>query len=166
MEHTAIVFIEWNGEVMPAGRIRIVEDGRYSRSEFDYGRKYLLRSEALALDPVQLPLTETQLVTSPDYALFNGIRDAAPDAWERSLIDLYMIRVAGRRASEAEYLLASQRGTRVGALQFGPTPDGPGPVLDLELPNVSSDLGSLEAFQDLVDLHTGGETSRTVCLII
>ena len=57
---------------------------------------------------------------------------------------------------EAEYLLVSQRGTRVGALQFGPDTSGPGPVLDIGLPDVSSDLGSLEGFQEMVDRFQAG----------
>lgn len=156
MENKAIVFIELNGTPVPAGRLRIIEDGRYSRAEFDYGRRYLQRPDAVAIDPVQLPLTNAHHVTDPNFTLFNGIRDAAPDAWGRDLIDLYMQRAAGRGAGEAEFLLASQRGTRVGGLQFGPTAEAPGPVLDISLPDVSSDLGTIEAFQEMVDLYTRG----------
>lgn len=157
MEHKAIVFIERAGEVIPAGRLSITEDGRYSRSDFDYGRKYLERPDAVALDPVQMPLVTQHLRTEDDFTLFNGLRDAAPDAWGRKLIDLYMRRTEGRSASEAEYLLVSQRGTRIGAIQFGPTTAGPGPVLDIGLPDVSSDLGSLAGFQEMVDLFQSGQ---------
>ncbi len=151
MEHKAIVFLELYGETVPVGRLVITQDGRYSRSDFDYGRKYLERPNAVAIDPVQMPLGSEHLRTHEDFTLFNGIRDAAPDAWGRKLIDLYMRRTEGRTASEAEYLLVSQRGTRIGAVQFGPTTAGPGQILDVGLPDVSSDLGTLEAFQVLVD---------------
>lgn len=158
MEHKAFVFIELNGVPVPAGRLRITSDGRYSKSDFSYGRKYLKRPDAVAIDPVQLPLQDREMVTSPDFEMFNGIRDAAPDAWGRSLIDMYMMRSEGRPAIEAEYLLASQRGTRIGALQFGATPDKPGQALDISLPDISSDLGSIEAFQEMVDMHASGQS--------
>lgn len=157
MDNTVIVFVHLNGAPVPAGRLHMVEDSRYSRAEFDYGRRYLERPDAVAIDPVQLPLTRGHHVTGPDFALFNGLRDAAPDRWGRLLIDMYMTRTEGRPASEAEFLLASQNGTRVGGLQFGPTPEAPGPVLDVQLPDVSSDLGTIEAFQEMVDLYTRGE---------
>ena len=75
----------------------------------------------------------------------------------RKIIDIYMMRIEGRPACEAEYLLASQRGTRIGALQFGRTSDGPSQVLEIGLPDTSSDLGSLEAFQEMVDRITNNE---------
>ncbi|MFX4299899.1 type II toxin-antitoxin system HipA family toxin [Pseudosulfitobacter pseudonitzschiae] len=156
MEHKAIVFIERSGEPIPVGRLIITEDGRYSRSDFDYGRKYLERPDAVAVDPVQMPLGPKHLRSDDDFTLFNGLRDASPDAWGRKMIDLYMRRNLGRTASEAEYLLVSQRGTRIGALQFGPTTAGPAPVLEVGLPDVSSDLGSLESFQEMVDLFQAG----------
>ena len=58
MEHHAIVFIDLDGKTIPAGRLHIIEDGRFSRSEFSYGRKYLTRPNAVTLDPVQRPLGE------------------------------------------------------------------------------------------------------------
>lgn len=156
MEHKAIVFLELHGETVPVGRLVITEDGRYSRSDFDYGRKYLERPDAVAIDPIQMPLGKDHMRTHEDFTLFNGIRDAAPDAWGRKLIDLYMKRTEGRTASEAEYLLVSQRGTRIGGVQFGPTTEGPGQILDVGLPDVSSDLGTLEAFQEMVDTFKAG----------
>ncbi len=151
MEHDAVVFIELNGQPVPAGKIRITEEGRWSRSEFAYGRRYLARPDAVAIDPVMLPLNEKAFETPPEFPLFNGVRDAAPDAWGRKLIDRYVLRQFGRPAGEAEYLLASQHGTRIGALQFGPTPSGPGRVLDFNLPSARTDLGNLEALQRQVD---------------
>jgi serine/threonine-protein kinase HipA len=151
MEHSAIVFIDIKGKPVPAGRIRIIEDGRYSTSQFMYGRKYLEREDAVALDPVQLPLQSGVIEAPEDFLLFNGIRDAAPDAWGRSLIDKYMLRKFGRGASEAEFLLASQSGTRIGGLRFGSTPNRPGNALGFSLPEFSPNLGDLDQFQCLVD---------------
>ena len=152
MEHETIVFIERGGKPVPAGYLRIIEDGRYSRSEFSYGKKYLQRNDAIAIDPVQLPLTGTNMSTPDSFDIFNGIRDAAPDAWGRKLIDLYMMKTKKRIACEAEYLLVSQQGNRVGALQFGPDTTQPGPVVDIRIPSVSTDIGTLEGFQEMIDL--------------
>lgn len=151
MHNEAIVFIELGGSMVPAGKLRITEDGRFSKCEFAYGGRYLDRPDAVAIDPVQLPL-ETGIVTAPaDFPLFNAIRDAAPDAWGRSLIDKYVLRRLGRPASEAEFLLASQSGTRIGGLRFGADPRGPGRVLPFALPDFCPSLGDLEDFQALVD---------------
>jgi serine/threonine-protein kinase HipA len=56
MQVNAIVFIEIGGETVPAGQLSLLEDGRFSRCEFAYGRRYLQRPDAVAIDPVQLPL--------------------------------------------------------------------------------------------------------------
>lgn len=157
MRNEAIVFIDLGGGMVPAGKLRITEDGRYSKCEFAYGARYLNRTDAVAIDPVQLPL-ETGMVTAPaDFPLFNAIRDAAPDAWGRSLIDKYVMRRLGRPASEAEFLLASQSGTRIGGLRFGPDPSGPGRVLPFALPDFCPSLGDLDDFQALVDHPEGKE---------
>lgn len=158
MQVNAIVFIELGGETVPAGQLSMTEDGRFSSCEFAYGRRYLQRPDAVAIDPVQLPLGP-DLITAPEsFPLFNGVRDAAPDAWGRKLIDRESLRVQGRPATEAEFLLVSQSGNRVGALRFGPTPLAPGPVLPLQIDDELAHLGDLEAFQGLVDrLDRGGE---------
>ena len=151
MQVTAIVFVEIDGETVPAGQISLVEDGRFSRCEFAYGRRYLQRPDAVAIDPVQLPLGPDLIEAPENFALFNGIRAAAPDAWGCKLIDRRSLRVQGRQATEAEFLLTSQSGNRVGALRFGPTPLAPGPVLPLQIDDHLTQLGDLDAFQELVD---------------
>lgn len=157
MDVSPIVFIELQGKQVPAGRLRIVEDGRYSRSEFAYGRRYLERPDAVALDPVQLPLGPDLMVTGEDYGLFNATRDASPDAWGRKLIDRFLLRTQGRPAGEIEYLLASQSGNRIGALRFGPDAKGPGSVLDIGLDSSEIDFGDLAAFQELVEALERGD---------
>jgi serine/threonine-protein kinase HipA len=74
---------------------------------------------------MQLPLheasTERDYLAPEGFALFNGIRDAAPDGWGRHLMD----RAAGARPlTEFDYLTASGE-DRVGALAFGPDLNGP-----------------------------------------
>jgi len=151
MQVNAIVFIDIAGAAVPAGQLSITEDGRYSRCEFAYGRRYLQKKDAVAIDPVQLPLGAGVMEAPDGFALFNGVRDAAPDAWGRKLIDRESLRTQGRPASEAEFLLVSQSGNRIGALRFGPTPVAVGPVLPLQIDDRLTHLGDLEAFQELVD---------------
>lgn len=159
MQIDAVVFIELNGQTLPAGRLSMIEDGRYSTARFAYGRRYLERPDAVAIDPVQLPLGSDLINAPDDFPLFNGIRDAAPDAWGRKLIERHVLRSLNRQAGEADFLLASQSGNRIGALRFGPTPSAPGQVLHYSLPYGFWDLGSLEAFQDMVDAFAKGDAS-------
>lgn len=151
MQVNVIVFIELGGETVPAGQLSLLEDGRFSRCEFAYGRRYLQRPDAVAIDPVQLPLGAALIEAPENFDLFNGVRDAAPDAWGRKLIDRESLRVQGRQATEAEFLLVSQSGNRVGALRFGPTPVAPGAVLPLRIDDQLTHLGDLEEFQAMVD---------------
>lgn len=112
---------------VPAGRLEMIEDGRNSHAIFQYGRRYLERSDRVAVDPAALPLPDAQgadqaFRSAQDFALFNGIRDAAPDGWGRYLI----AKAAGaENLEEFDYLMVSGE-HRVGALAFGPDPtNGP-----------------------------------------
>lgn len=154
MKQACILFLDFEGKPVPVGKLIIEEDGRHGRSRFAYGRRYLERPDAISIDPVQLPLSDQIFETPPDFLMFNGIRDAAPDAWGRRLIDLHLLRSKGRPALEHEFLLASHGGFRNGSLRFGPDPNGPGPVLAHGLPDAScnlGDLGVLMAISDAVD---------------
>ncbi len=119
------VFIERSGVFVPAGVLRMIEDGRAGFATFAYGNRYLERSDRLAIDPVQLPLPEpgstVTFRTEGGFAVFNGIRDAAPDGWGQYLMYKAM---GDRTPTEADLLLASGD-HRVGALAFGPTPEQP-----------------------------------------
>ncbi len=140
---------------VPAGRLEMIEDGRNSHATFQYGARYLARRNRVAIDPAALPLPDvgqaSQLFRSAEgFALFNGIRDAAPDAWGRYL----MQKAADAEAlDEFDYLIASGE-HRDGALAFGPTPtDGPqriGPWGDGDLRNERLDLAALADAADKV----------------
>lgn len=103
---------------VPAGLIEYEERGRLSLSRFRYGKKYLERSNKIALDPVQLPLIDQTFNTPDGFALFSGIRDAGPDQWGRFLLD----KKFGRELSEIEYVAATGP-LRAGALAFGNDPN-------------------------------------------
>ena len=65
-------------------------EGELLTSRFQYGRRYRERADALDVDPVSLPLAgETEFAREPvnGLPLFGAIRDAAPDAWGRRVIE-------------------------------------------------------------------------------
>ncbi|WP_255602659.1 hypothetical protein [Polymorphobacter megasporae] len=122
LEQTSFVFMHLPNGPVPAGRLRMVTDGRNSYAAFAYGTRYLCRADAVAVDPEVLPLEGPtgEILTGEGFDLFNGIRDAAPDSWGRFLMRKA---AAGRELSEFDHLVASGE-HRVGALAFGPPPSG------------------------------------------
>lgn len=114
----AVVFIRLPGmDYVPAGMLRH-EDRAYF---FRYGRRYLERPDAIPLDPSRMPLADMEFSGS---TLFSALRDAAPDRWGRKVLGLMAGRAPGT-LSEFEVLTAAHHPQRMGALAFGPTPDGP-----------------------------------------
>jgi serine/threonine-protein kinase HipA len=115
------------------GTLQTVVCGRYQRAatrdgrmigRFVYGRSYRERADAVPLDPIHLPLAPTVYETARLGGVFGALRDAAPDAWGRRVIE----RVAGRPdLDELDFLLESPQ-DRAGALSFGRGPVPPGPV--------------------------------------
>lgn len=115
------VFLHLDGDWIPAGLLRMRAEGAaVVASTFRYGARYLRRPDALAIDLHALPLRDEAFSTEPAFDVFTGIKDALPDAWGRAVME----RRAGRPLREDEILLASPD-TRVGALGFGATLDGP-----------------------------------------
>jgi serine/threonine-protein kinase HipA len=91
-ERIVFIHLPGAGEAVPAGRLRMVEQGTELRaSTFAYGRRYLHRHNALPVDPVALTLEQGrgggELVPAAGLALFGAVRDAAPDAWGRRVIE-------------------------------------------------------------------------------
>lgn len=112
----------------PAGLLKLTEavganpQVRNLTSEFAYGTGYLQRTDAVEVDPVSLSLQNRDAVRGvvlfPVNGLgeFGGIRDAAPDAWGRRVIEAQR-NVPANSLSEADYLLGAG-GDRVGALDI------------------------------------------------
>jgi serine/threonine-protein kinase HipA len=101
---------------------------------FVYGRSYLKNAQALAIDPVELKLSEQTYETARLNGVFGALRDAGPDFWGRQVIDKH----AGKGPlGEMDYLLESPD-DRAGALGFGLNKTPPAPrrkfnrTLDLE----------------------------------
>src|SRR5262245_23661802 len=124
-QRRTFVYIYLDDGPVPAGRLDIVEDGRNSFAEFSYGARYVQRPDAVAVDPVAVPLRPSndanQVYRTPEsFEVFNGSQDAAPDGWGRFLVS----KAAGGTAlTEFDYLVASGD-KRVGALAFGPNATG------------------------------------------
>ena len=150
---TAYVYVYLKEGPVPAGILETIGTGREAGARFRYGRRYLQREDRLAIDPVQLPLTapdaDREYITEEGFALFNGIRDAAPDGWGRHLME----RAAGALAlSEFDFLVATGD-SRVGALAFGTDLSGPRrivPWAEEEVEGENLDLAEMtEAVREL-----------------
>lgn len=120
----AFVWIWLPGEIAPivAGKLT----ARNGFFEFNYGKSYLNRENAISIYDVELPLKPGVLPLSNGLKIPNCLRDAAPDAWGRRVI---INRLMGKSGSsldvdqldELTYLLES--GTdRIGALDFQHSP--------------------------------------------
>jgi serine/threonine-protein kinase HipA len=111
-------------ESVAAGRFEITADRRGNAlGRFVYGKKYLARPEAVAIDPVELKLSGDTYETVRLKGVFGALRDSGPDYWGRRVIE----KNAGQASlGEIDYLLFSAD-DRAGALGFGLGPEPPGP---------------------------------------
>jgi serine/threonine-protein kinase HipA len=106
------------------GHTTAVTAGRYELTQtrqgvplgrFVYGKSYLARPEALALDPTELALANRTYETTALSGVFGALRDSGPDFWGRLVIERALRR---SQIDEMTYLLESPD-DRVGALGFG-----------------------------------------------
>lgn len=112
-----------DGDWAPAGQLLMTEDAaELQASSFAYGLRYIDRADAVEVDPVSLSLSDKQAVRAKwlfpanGLTLFGGIRDAAPDAWGRRVIEA-KLKVKANTLPESTYLLHA--GTqRIGALHI------------------------------------------------
>jgi len=119
------VFSHLNGEWAPCGLLSLTQDGVCTvGSTFAYGTRYIDRANALEIDPVALALKNKPeikgkaLLPPAGLTLFGGIRDAAPDAWGRRVIES-KLKVPPNSLPESVYLLHAGS-DRVGALDIRP----------------------------------------------
>lgn len=132
-ETKLMVFAHLGTAWAPCGQLSLTEEGdRLLASSFAYGLNYLKRGDALEVDPVSLGLSypETvrgkRLLPANQLPFFGGIRDAAPDAWGRRVIEA-KLKVPANSLPESQYLLHAGA-ERVGALDIrGSIHDGPSP---------------------------------------
>ena len=118
-----MAFAHLGGEWAPCGQLTLTEEGpRLLASSFAYGLNYLKRPQALEVDPVALgvaakaAVTAKRLLPVAGLSFFGGIRDAAPDAWGRRVIEA-KLKVPANSLPESQYLLHAGS-DRVGALDI------------------------------------------------
>lgn len=115
------IFANLSGDFVPAGILTLTETSRgVAASKFAYGTRYLDRHHAIEVDPVSLTLDDKNLVRHKELVpinglpLFGGLRDAAPDAWGRRVIEA-KFKVPANSLDESTYLVEAGS-DRVGAL--------------------------------------------------
>ena len=170
---TRFVFVHLPGahEAVPAGRLRIQSDprtGGFVSSDFLYGGLYVRRADAIAIDPVSLPLPERgerPVLQRPANGLpmFGAVRDAAPDMWGRRVIENRL----HRPGPLPEWMYLDHAGAdRAGALEVRAHVDGAQAEhtlpLQVDLPYLLQAAEAIEAGEQvpatLAHLFEGGPT--------
>ncbi len=138
--------------IVPPGATDFVTAGRFEVSvtpegdsvgRFFYGRRYLERSDAIELGPVELRLRRGQYETARMDGFFSAIRDAMPGYWGRRVIE----RNTGHaKLEEFDYLMYGPD-DRAGALGFGSNVQPPPPKQRF---NQTMDLERLQANADAI----------------
>lgn len=89
-------------------------DAQKKIGRFRYGLSYLNRPDAFSLDPINLPLTQDEFVTTTNNGIFGVLSDAGADSWGRRVI---LSLHTTKPQNELEFLIAGG-GMGVGALMF------------------------------------------------
>jgi serine/threonine-protein kinase HipA len=143
---------------VPSGILGLTEsDGakvqnRELASEFAYGTRYIQRTEAFELDPVSLAFGDREAIKGkalhPVNGLgeFGGLRDAAPDAWGRRVIEA-QLKAPANGLLEVEYLLHAG-GDRVGALDVREQQRSPDSTSASDLHSLQYVLQAAEAVEN------------------
>ena len=107
-----------------AGRFELSKDRRGNAlGRFVYGKSYLARENAVAIDPIELKLLDETYETTRLNGVFGALRDAGPDYWGRRVIEKH---AGAPQLGELDYLLHSAD-DRAGALGFGLGQQPPAP---------------------------------------
>jgi len=143
---------------VPAGILGLTEtDGANVRnrelaSEFAYGTQYIQRKESFELDPVSLALGDRRAIKGKVLFPLNGlgefgsIRDAAPDAWGRRVIEA-RLKAPANGLLEVQYLLHAG-GDRVGALDVREQRTSPDSASASDLHSLQYVLEAAEAVEN------------------
>jgi serine/threonine-protein kinase HipA len=102
-------------EPVVAGRLNRQGD----RLLFNYGKRYLERSNAIAIYEPELPLRSGMLPLLNDLSMPNAIRDASPDAWGRRVL---LYRSSIKDELDELICLLESGSDRIGALDFQLSP--------------------------------------------
>jgi len=131
-------------EFVTAGRFVLETDrAGVSVGRFVYGRSYLERPDAVAIDPLELKLGKSSYSTAALGGVFGALRDAGPDYWGRRVIEKH----SGKpQLGELDYLLYAPD-DRAGALGFGLGREPPAPKREF---NRTLQLEKLLALADAI----------------
>lgn len=81
MDFFVFIYLPGQTEAVSAGLFEY--DPGQSLGMFRYGNRYLLREDALPVDPIALPLGENIRPCEMNSGLYGAFRDASPDMWGR-----------------------------------------------------------------------------------
>lgn len=146
MNDECYVYIVLPGETefVTAGRFVLTTDRHgIPTGRFVYGRSYLARPDAVAIDPVDLRLTTENFETRQLRGVFGALRDAGPDYWGRLVIERH---TGHAMLGELDYLLYAPD-NRTGALSFGLNPEPPAPRRRIA---TTLDLADLQRMADAI----------------
>jgi serine/threonine-protein kinase HipA len=121
-------------------------------SDFAYGTGYLGRKESFEIDPVSLAFGDRERIKGqmifPVNGLgeFGGIRDAAPDAWGRRVIEA-RLKAPANSLLEVQYLLHAG-GDRVGALDVREQRSSPDSASASDMHSLQYVLQAAEAIEN------------------
>jgi len=159
------VYITLPGETksVTAGKFELTTNRQgIPGGKFVYGRKYLAREDAVAIDPLELKLSKKTYETKILKGIFGALRDASPDYWGRRVIEKY---IGQTQLGEIDYLLHSSD-ARAGALGFGLNKEPPVPRHKF---NQTIELERLQALAELIiadkEIPDGTEAEQARSLI-
>ena len=119
-ERQLYVYVQLPGtlKTVPAALLKIeqLRDGTFV-GRFRYGDRYLARADAVEFDPLQLPLGNTVYEFTKLKGIPGAVRDAAPDAWGRRVIE-HKLQRGPADLTEIDYLLHGPH-DGAGYLSFG-----------------------------------------------
>ncbi|MEN8136166.1 MAG: type II toxin-antitoxin system HipA family toxin [Thermodesulfobacteriota bacterium] len=115
---------------VPAGLFSLDIDTGVGR--FAYGRRYLERPEAIALDPVNLPLSDQEYLTRKNNGIFGILGDLLPDSWGKYLLAKRLDIPFGALAPHEMFDYVTTNA--VGALSLGPSPKRPNTKVEPAVP--------------------------------
>lgn len=122
-----------------------------STGRFVYGKSYLARDDAVALDPINLPLQPDEFIIEGNQGVPAVLLDAGPDNWGRKLMQVLHRQ---QPVNKLEELLVTQ-GAGVGALRFSLSRSTPKerPIFPHlhQLTDIHDDIGQLIAQGSLPD---------------
>src|SRR5437773_4279970 len=121
-ESQAYIYVQLPGTLntVPAALLKVekLRDGTFV-GRFRYGDRYLERKDAVEFDPFQLPLGDIVREFTKRKGIPGAVRDAAPDAWGRCVIE-HKLQRGPADLEEIDYLLHGPQ-DGAGYLSFGAT---------------------------------------------